>query len=154
MKKVSCIFLMLLTAFTFSCALFSCSDDEETPATEYSSMRDGLYEGKQLEAYLDGKDITDGLSVNLQSEFAYSVPYYKEGVDTAAGNDPIYNSTVTVKGFPTYKKKITFQTKSNIRDFSGTTSINGITYDYVAEFVGHPFLRHENQGLKIWFTSK
>lgn len=151
MKILSRLLFLLVAVMS----LASCGDDDNVPAVQYPSARDGLYEGSQLKAYLDGNDITKGLSVYINSEFAYNIPNEVESSDSViALPTSIYNSTITVKGFPGYNKKVTFQTESDYREFNGTTTINGNDYDYKGEFVGHPLLRHENQGLNIWFTTK
>lgn len=147
-KKVLVLFSLLAVM------LWSCSSDDDESAIVNTSHRDGSFVGSQLEVYLDGSKVVDATSATMKSTLLNANVNHDTGSDDVVAElNPTYNSTITIEGFPQKGKTVTLNTVTNLMGFEGTTEVDGVTYDYDAEFIGTPLLHHDNQGMIIRFTT-
>lgn len=148
-KKVFILFSLLAVMF------WSCSSDDNGIAMNHVSHRDGTFTGSQLEVYLNGSKVTDAVSATMKSTLLNANTDNDTGADDVlTGLNPTYNSIITIEGFPVKGKTVTLKTVTDLMGFEGTIEVDGITYDYDAEFTGTPLMHHDNQGMIIRFTIK
>ena len=149
MKK---LFLILSILGFIVCA---CRKDDCSAGQRYPSHRDGIYSGAQLLVILDGNPITSVTSVKLESQILdVNQSPDKEPDEIVPPINPTYTTKVTITGFPKSGKTSTFETISDLVGFEGSTSIDGVEYQYVGEFTGDPLANHDNQGLILNFSTE
>lgn len=149
MKK---LFLILTILGFIFC---SCSKDDEPVGERYPSHRDGIYSGSQLLVTLDGNPLISVTSVKLESQILdVNQSPDKEPDEIVPPINPTYTTKVTITGFPKSGKTSTFETISDLVGFEGSTSIDGVEYQYVGEFTGDPLANQNNQGLILNFTTE
>ena len=133
----------------------SCSKDDEPVGQRYPSHHDGIYSGSQLLVMLDGNTLTSVTSVKLESQILdVNQNPDKEPDEIVPPINPTYTTKVTITGFPKSGKTSTFETISDLLGFEGSTSIDGVEYQYLGEFTGDPLANHDNQGLILNFTTE
>ena len=133
----------------------ACSKDDDPVGQRYPSHRDGIYSGSQLLVTLDGNQITSVTSVKLESQILdVNQSPDKEPDEIVPPINPTYTTKVTITGFPKSGKTSTFETISDLVGFEGSTSIDGVAYQYVGEFTGDPLAHHDNQGLILNFSTE
>ena len=146
---------LLLSLSFLSIIMCSCSKEEEPVGQRYPSHRDGIYSGAQLLVTLDGEPVSSVTSVKLESQILdVNQSPDKEPDEIVPPINPTYITKVTIKGFPKSGKTSSFETISDIMGFEGSTSIDGVEYQYVGEFTGDPLAHHDNQGLILNFSTE
>ncbi len=147
MKNRCTIFLILLIAL----CIVSCDKEEPVAGNgQQWSYRDGVYGRSQATVTLDGVTLTSVASVQVSSQ-AITTNY--AATETGISFDPIYNSQITITGFPNAggASKIEFITVSDISGFFGTTRIGGLNYAYEGRFTGDPLSAEDKKGIVIDF---
>ena len=133
----------------------SCHEDVVMSSEKFPSYRDGLFEGKNLKVTLNGKEIKTVEFVKINSNLLD--PNVDTDIDTTTvvgSANPIYWSSITIKGFPTEKETQEFVTISTLQGFEGLARINRMWFEYEGEFTGDPLMHHDNQGLILNFYLK
>lgn len=131
----------------------ACDSDGDEVSFNEPSYRDKEYTGEMLTVYLNEEVISDVTSVTLKSTKKDTNAIYGDDGEFV-GSNPTYYSTITIKGFPKSKSKVTLETISDLDGFSGSAEIEGVQYDYVGEFTGGPLLHTDNKGLILSFITK
>ena len=146
---------LLLILSILSIIVCSCSKDDEPEDPRQPSHRDGIYSGTQLIVTLDGNLLTSVTKVKLESQILdVNQSPDKDPDQIMPPINPTYTTKVTITGFPKSGKTSTFESISDIMGFEGSTSIDGVEYQYVGEFTGDPLDNHDNQGLILNFTTE
>ena len=138
MNKIFKLLLILVMTMTITPAITSCGDNDEPASANSPSYRDGIYTGQYLKFTINGDSTIAIKSVSLSSTLLSTNATTPSDSSIAGSTNPEYSTTVTLNGYPKRKSKTKFTTKSDLSGFYGTTTINGVTYDYVGEFIGDP----------------
>ena len=138
MNKIFKLLLILVMTMTITPAITSCGDNDEPASANSPSYRDGIYTGQYLKFTINGDSTIAIKSVSLSSTLLSTNATTPSDSSIAGSTNPEYSTTVTLNGYPKRKSKTKFTTKSDLIGFYGTTTINGVTYDYVGEFIGDP----------------
>ena len=147
MRNFKYLFVLLaVSLFT----LASCDDDNkgnEEPAHS-GSTRDWTYSGSRLTVTLDGQAVASVKQASVKSQL-------KRTQQEGDVKHLIYDTDVTISGFPTASATTTLSTEMHdLQSFAGDTTLNGVKYSYKGVFTGDPLAHYSKQGLVIAFTTQ
>ncbi len=142
MKNLFYILFMLVASF---CS--SCTNEEEPSLANEGSPRDWTYKGDNVKVYIDNN------LQNTVSELRVHSLQLTSGEE--AINNPIYDTTLKIKGLLKRDKITDISVISTLDDFEGITNINGVEYDVSGEYIGNPFETHYSDlGIIVHLNSK
>lgn len=155
MKKITTCFLAALCGLSPLFLATACSEDDG-PSEQYPSYRDLTYSGQRLTVYLDGQPMESVTEATINSNQRLGESSITAPEDSSAFSaNPVYDSTIRLKGFPRAGQNTTLTTDyMDLAYFWGKVTVDNVTYSYKGEFTGGPLDRPEDQGCIIRFTTE
>lgn len=142
MKNLIYILFILIIPFCVSCT----NEDEPSPANE-GSPRDWTYSGDNVKVYID-----NNLQVTVSELSVHSIQLTS---GEEAIYNPLYDSTLKIKGLLKKDKITNISVMSTLDDFEGITNINGVEYNVSGKYIGNPFETHYSDlGIVVYLNSK
>lgn len=127
------ILLFLFSVMMVSICV-SCSNEEEPSPSNEGSPRDWTYIGDNVKVYINGEIQTRVKELRVRS---IQLSSGEESI-----SNPIYDTTLIIKGLSNSNKTTNIQVIATLDNFSGTTTIDGHDYNVSGEYIGNPFETH------------
>ena len=117
------ILLFLFSVMMVSICV-SCSNEEEPSPSNEGSPRDWTYTGDNVKVYINGEIQTRVKELRVRS---IQLSSGEESI-----SNPIYDTTLIIKGLSNSNKTTNIQVIATLDNFSGTTTIDGpVSYTHL-----------------------